>query len=138
MKKAGRLVMAVLAGVVVWGLLWNVGTVALQQAFPESMAAGEPVSHPGILGALIAYSVVLSGVAGYVTAVLARERARTAVWSLAAVNLAIGVAVEIAYWELMPLWYHLLFLALVVPATVLGGRLRERRGPAGGRAAAGA
>ena len=51
-------------------------------------------------------------------------RAMRAVWILAFVQLAIGIAVEASYWELMPVWYHLLFLALLIPATVYGGRLK--------------
>ena len=128
MEKA-KVVLAVLAGVVLWGVLWNVGTLGSQRALPELAAPGEPVTHAGLLLAWIAYSVALSVLAGWVAAALAGERAAAAVWGLALVNLAIGIAVEVAYWGLFPAWYHVVFLALVVPATLAGGRLRTARGP---------
>lgn len=122
-----RTVLAVLVGVVLWGVLWNLGTMGTQRLLPELASPGEPIAHAGVLLGFIAYSVVLSVLAGWVAAALARQRARAAVWGLAVVNLAIGIAVEVSYWELMPAWYHLAFLALVVPATLLGGRLRGNR-----------
>ena len=37
---------------------------------------------------------------------------------LTVLQLGIGIFAEVSYWELMPVWYHLVFLALLVPATV--------------------
>jgi hypothetical protein len=30
----------------------------------------------------------------------------------------------VSAWQLTPVWYHLVFLALLVPAVLYGGRLR--------------
>lgn len=114
--------MAIVAGSVLWGILWNVGLLGAQAAFPTVLVPEQPITHAGALLALIAYSAILSVLAGYVTAMIADQRA---VKILAGVQLAIGIAVEISYWELMPAWYHIVFLALVVPATLWGGRLRD-------------
>jgi hypothetical protein len=46
------------------------------------------------------------------------------VWLLAVIQLGLGIVAEVSYWHLMPVWYHLVFLATVVPATVAGGYLR--------------
>jgi hypothetical protein len=46
--------------------------------------------------------------------------------SLAAVLLLVGIFVEIQYWNVMPVWYHLIFLAVLVPATLWGGRIAGR------------
>jgi hypothetical protein len=46
------------------------------------------------------------------------------VWVFAFIQLAVGSAFEASYWDMTPVWYHLVFLALLVPTTVLGGRLR--------------
>lgn len=127
MAKIGRLILAVLAGTVLWGVLWNLGTLGGQALLPALMAPEQPVTHAGVLVGLIVYSVVLSILAGWVTAALAGARPMPAVWVLAALQLAIGIAVEVAYWRLMPAWYHLIFLVLVVPATVWGGRRRAGR-----------
>ena len=127
MRKTGRVVLAIVAGAVVWAVLWVGGAQAGKAAFPSLLPIGQPVTSTGALLGLILYSVALSVLAGYVTASVAALEAMPAVWALAVLQLAIGVAVEAAGWNLTPLWYHLVFLALLVPATVYGGRLRVRR-----------
>jgi|SRR5688572_28531657 len=127
----GRTILAVVAGAVVWALLWVGGTQAAQAALPSVLAVGQPVTDAGALAALIVYSVLLSILAGYVTAAVATKEPMRAVWALAILQLALGIGFEASAWSLTPLWYHLVFLVLIVPATVYGGRLRDRRGRAG-------
>ena len=127
MAKAGRATAAVVAGAAVWAILWAGGTQASMAALPDILAPNQPITHTGILLGYIAYSVVLSLLAGYVTAAVAGVNPMPAVWSLAVLQLALGIFFEISYWSLMPAWYHLIFLALLVPATVYGGTIRARR-----------
>lgn len=128
MAKTGRLILAVVAGAAVWAVLWNLGSQVAQAAFPEVLAPDRRITeYPALLG-YIAFSVVLSVLAGFVTASTARSDPMRGVWVLAALQLALGLVFEISYWSLMPVWYHLVFLALIVPATVYGGALRARRG----------
>ena len=83
--------------------------------FPRRTAAGRKEGG-GPTGA------ALSALAGYVTASLqGAPDAMMAVKTLAGVNLTIGVLVEVMYWSLMPVWYHVIFLALIVPMTFVGG-----------------
>jgi hypothetical protein len=125
----GRTIGAVVAGVVLWGVLWNGGSAGLGAA--GVITVGEPITAVPVLLGLIAYSAGLSVLAGWVCAVIKDgPDAMTAVKGLAAVNLLIGIAVEVMYWSLMPVWYHLIFLALVVPMTLAGGRMKAA--PAGG------
>jgi hypothetical protein len=58
---------------------------------------------------------------------IAGKDAIPVVWVLAVLQLILGIIAETSAWGLTPVWYHLVFLALVVPATVYGGRLRVRR-----------
>ena len=37
--------------------------------------------------------------------------------------LVTGIAVQAGVWALMPVWYHLVFLALLVPVCLVGARL---------------
>jgi hypothetical protein len=46
---------------------------------------------------------------------------------LAVLQLLLGIGFEASAWNLMPVWYHLVFLALIIPATVMGGRKRAAR-----------
>lgn len=127
MKNVGRTIIAVLAGAAVWAVLWIGGTQAAAAALPNLLAAGQPVTHTGVLIGLIVYSLPLSGLAGYVTAAAAVGDRMRAVWILAILQLALGLFVEMSSWNLTPVWYHIVFLALIVPATVVGAALRVRR-----------
>ena len=42
--------------------------------------------------------------------------------------LAVGIGVQAGSWNLMPVWYHLTFLALLVPGALIGAKLRRGRG----------
>lgn len=136
MARAGRLILAVVAGAAVWAVLWNLGSRGAQAAFPEVLAPDRPITEASALFGYIAYSVVLSVLAGFVTAAAAGRDPMRAVWVLAALQLALGIVFEVSYWSLMPGWYHLVFLALIVPATVYGGALRARRSTGAVRATA--
>jgi len=124
MGTKGRVALGVVAGAVLWAVLWVGGTGAARAAMPELLDPSQRLDHAGALLGFIAYSVVLSVAAGYVAAAVARASAMRAVWILAVLQLVIGIAVEVSYWNLMPVWYHLVFLALLIPATVYGGRMR--------------
>jgi hypothetical protein len=63
---------------------------------------------------------------GYVTTAFSRSNGLSHAWFLAFLQLAFGVVVEVQYWTLLPSWYHLLFLVLIVPATLFGGYLCAR------------
>ncbi len=126
MGATGRIILAVLAGAVVWAVLWVGGTQAAQAAFPDTLVPDQRLEHVGFLVGYIAYSVVLSVLAGYVTAAVRGTDPMPAVWILAVLQLALGLGFEISAWSLTPAWYHIIFLALIVPATVYGGRLRAR------------
>jgi hypothetical protein len=121
----GRTIGAVTAGAAVWAVLWLGGNAGLAAALPEIVVLGQPLTHVGVLLFLIAFGgVALSLLAGFVTAAVKRTDVMGAVWALAALQLALGLFFEISNWSLMPLWYHLVFLACIVPMTVAGGRWR--------------
>ena len=42
-------------------------------------------------------------------------------------NLSFGIFIQYQYWDKMPLWYHLPFLAMLVPGIILGGILGKGR-----------
>lgn len=127
MAKTLRAPMAVLVGMVVWTVLWMSGTAGTAALFPDDIVEGQALTDTGILVWFIALGSALSVLAGYLTARLAPEKPMRLVWILAVIQLALGLYFELTYWDLMPVWYHLAFLALVVPMTVLGGRLYGRR-----------
>ena len=44
---------------------------------------------------------------------------------LCAVLVILGIGAETMSWGLLPVWYHLVFILLLVPATLLGARRRR-------------
>lgn len=127
MARSGRAILAVVAGAAVWAVLWIGGTKAASAAFPSVMPDGQPVTSTAALLGLILYSLPLSVLAGYVTASIARENPMPVVWGLAVLQLIFGIIAETSAWNLAPVWYHLVFLALVIPATIFGGRVAAQR-----------
>lgn len=126
MSKTLRAPLAVFAGMAVWTILWVSGTAGTAALFPDDVVEGQALTNVAILVWFITFGSLLSILAGFLTARLAPSKPMRLVWILALIQLALGLYFEISYWELMPVWYHLVFLALIVPTTLLGGRLFAR------------
>lgn len=122
----GRAIAAVVAGFLLWSVLWLGFGAAVSAAMPEAAASGQPVTSTGVLLTFLVYSVLISVASGWVCAAIKGPSPMKAVWILALILLAVGLGVEIAGWALTPVWYHLVFLTLLVPATVWGGGARAR------------
>jgi uncharacterized membrane protein (DUF485 family) len=76
---------------------------------------------------LLSYSLGFAVLAGYVTGWIARRSEVRHTLVLGVLQLAMGTVATIAYFDVAPVWYHLTFLALLIPAHVLGGVLRRRQ-----------
>ncbi|HUF75356.1 MAG TPA: hypothetical protein VMM35_03720 [Longimicrobiales bacterium] len=122
----GRSIGAVVAAFLLWTVLWLAFGAGAQVLMPELVAAGQPVTHTGVLLAYLVWSVLISALAGYVCAAVKRERPLKTVWIFALILLFVGIGVEASAWALTPVWYHLVFLTLLVPAAVWGGGVRTR------------
>ena len=121
----GRSIMAVLAGATLWAILWIGSNVTLAAIFPGHIVVDEYIGHVGILTTLFGLSVGFSVLAGYATGVVARTNRVGHGVALGVLQLALGIFFQAQYWQLMPLWYHLPFLALLLPGNVYGAWLRE-------------
>lgn len=118
-----NIVIAVIVGYVVWTALWLGGNAALFGEAAEVVGSGEKYTATGPLVGVIVLSIACSVAAGLVAAKIAKDRAKTAVMTTAILLLLTGIGVQSGVWSLMPTWYQLVFLALVVPVTLMGGRL---------------
>lgn len=131
-----RTILAVIVGFCVWSILWVGGNelfkmlspgwyAASEGAFMKAMANKEPFAADSIILLIhLVLSVIVSFISGYITALVAGENKRSPL-SLGVVLLIVGILVEAAYWSYIPLWYHLIFLILLIPVTVAGGKLRR-------------
>ena len=121
-----RVAVAVIVGYLVWTVLWLGGNALLFSEAAKVVAEGKMFADVGPLTGLIALSVVCSIAAGCCAAALAKRRHRPAVLVMSGLLLATGVAVQYDVGALMPIWYHLTFLVLIVPVCVVGGAIITR------------
>ena len=119
-----RNILAVIAGSAAWTVLWLGMNAALRSASLLPADATKRIDAAPPLLIMLVGSVVFSIVGGYVTAAIANGETYKPVLVLCALQLAMGIFFQAQAWRLMPLWYHLPFLLLLVPATLLGGWLR--------------
>jgi len=119
-----RIFLGVTVGFVVWSILW-VGVDAILRAVWTSY--NESVKAMTFSSTMLIIPLVLSAfcsiVAGFVAALIARENLRSPL-ILGILLLIFGIFVQISVWDKIPLWYNLAFWILLIPMTILGGRLR--------------
>ncbi len=117
-------ILSIGACVFAWGVLWVTSNFGLAAVFPARFDDAGLTSDPTMLIAFIAVSGALSVGAGWLCATLVKTAFMKHVTILAFIQLAIGIFVQSSVWELMPMWYHVIFLSLVVPMHLLGGKIR--------------
>jgi MFS family permease len=126
-KKMGRSIAAVLAGAVVWSFFYQLTFPVVTMIDPDIWEGAERVDHAPWLATVIALSVVYSVAAGYVTGLVGKKDEPKHALRLGVLQFALGITFEVMFWSFTPVWYHLVFLALLIPGNVYGGMLREKR-----------
>jgi len=122
-----RSVASVLGGFSVWTVLWLGSNAVVAAAVPSAISDDGSVHGTGVLLLMFALSVVFSVIAGYVLGLIARGSSMKCAWALGIIQLTVGVFVQAQYWDKMPLWYHLSFLIMLLPAILIGATLRLRK-----------
>lgn len=120
-----KISLGVIVGFIVWSILW-VGFDAILRtvwtSYDESAKAMK-FSSLMLLVPLI-LSAVVSLISGYVAALVAKENTKSPL-ILGVLLLIVGIFVQIGVWDKIPLWYHLTFWILLIPMTILGGKLKQ-------------
>ncbi len=122
-----RSVMAVILGYVLWTALWLAGNGVMTAAGMLPGDAMQPIHALRPLLGLLALGSICSLSAGYLTAAVTRSTSTVPAVVLGLSLLGSGAFVESAVWHLMPVWYHVVFLGMLIPATLLGRKLRQVR-----------
>lgn len=122
-----RSVLAIVAGFVVIGVL-AMGTDALvRAAVPTAYdASGRMDGVPWLL-ATNAYVFVYAVFGCWLAGRLAPRRPLLHAIILGVLGLVFNVAGAVQQWDTAPAWYHVVSLALALPAAWLGGRLAGHR-----------
>lgn len=135
-----RSILGVIVGFISWSIIWIGGDEAfaslshgwyrtnreiLGKAIFNQTAPEDPID-PMFLAIVLVLSVIASLLSGYLAAIVANENKRTPL-ILGVVLLLVGVYFECTSWNQLPVWYHLVFLLLLIPVTVAGGYLKRTK-----------
>jgi hypothetical protein len=125
-----RKVAGVAAGLVGWFLVASVANLLLRVSSPGYAEAEQSLNFTlGMLLARLAVGALSSVCAGLATTWIARGHGMS-VKVLGVVLIALFIPVHYGLWDKFPLWYHLIFLASLLPLTLLGARLKAHPNPA--------
>lgn len=131
-----RIILAAIAGFIAWSILWVGSDQVLMSAMPDWYGAhqlgferamtNKEAFAPDmtILVMHIVRSIIISIMSGFLAAMIAGENRRSPL-ILGVLLLLFGIMVEVMAWNYLPIWYHIVFLALLIPMTLLGGRLKS-------------
>ena len=128
-----RYVLAVLLAPFFWLLVGFPGNQLILLMYPEARDGSGPL---GYMLLMLAASGLYAMFAGFSSAFVAGSSARKVGIGATLAVVAWGIAVVIRYNELLPLWYQVSYLALIIPATILGTRFRRADETQTGEAAA--
>ncbi|HUQ27188.1 MAG TPA: hypothetical protein VM051_01260 [Usitatibacter sp.] len=131
----GRIVLGVIAGFFAWAIIWFGGEKILATVWPAFGAqqlafqtaiikGGQFDADTAFLLTHIVLASMASVVSGFLAALIARDNKRAPL-VLAVLLLAFGVLKAFMSWPYVPLWYHATFMALLLPLTIAGGKLRK-------------
>jgi hypothetical protein len=117
--------LAVVAGFVLWSVLWLCYNQLLLKAGVLPSDLTQPLTAPMPLLLLLGGSVVFSIVSGYVAAKIAGVPAMMTALVLGILLLATGIFFQLKTWHLIPIWYNVIFLLLLIPMTFAGARMHS-------------
>jgi uncharacterized membrane protein YeaQ/YmgE (transglycosylase-associated protein family) len=120
-----RIIFGIVAGFLVWSILWVGIDAVLKGVWTDYNRSVEAMifSAAQLVVPLI-LSAVCSIIAGFVAALIAKENSKSPL-ILGILLLVVGIFVQIAVWDKIPLWHHLTFWILLIPMTIFGGKLRR-------------
>jgi hypothetical protein len=128
-----RIVLGVIAGFFAWLIVW-VGSEKIlsaiwpafgvhQRAFEEAVKnGGQFTADTGALLTHIVLGSIVSVMAGSLAALIAGENTRAPL-VLGFALLAMGLLKAVMSWQYVPLWYHVIFTAILLPLAIMGGKL---------------
>lgn len=118
-----RYVLSIIGGFVAWTILFLGGNALLAALNPSAFNEDGSTDSLFLLLLTLTLTVCYSIVAGAITARIAKEKRSQCGLVLGLLLLAVGLMVQLQFWNVVPLWYNLAFLAFLVPATWVGAKL---------------
>lgn len=131
-----RIILGVVVGFIAWSILWLGSDQVLRSVSPgwygahaarfDTAEFNDPpfVANNSILILDLVRSVIISLMSGFLAVFVANEAKKTTL-VLGVLLLAFGLYVQLSVWKYIPIWYHFLFLFLLIPMTIIGGKLKK-------------
>lgn len=133
-----RIVLGIIIGFIIWSVLWVVSDMILMTVFSDwygkhhqELEAAVNNKTPFMSDSIILIiglirSVIFSIASGYLAALVAKENSKSTL-GLGILLIAFGLFIQSIYWNYAPLWYHIAFLVLLIPMTILGEKLKSQK-----------
>lgn len=120
MKQTWKIIGPTIGGFVAWSIICiSINTLvflSFPSFFNEDGTSPFIIINIFMLGLTLVYSLIGGGV----NALIADTHHRRHAAAQSLLQLAVGTAVQASYWDLLPVWYHLSFLALL-PLGIMAG-----------------
>ncbi|MGB7207696.1 MAG: hypothetical protein WBD27_03455 [Pyrinomonadaceae bacterium] len=130
-----RIVLGVIGGFISWLIVW-VGVEKIliavlpnlygapQLAFQHAVENQVPqfTAETRLLLSHIVIGTIVSVMSGYLAALIAGENKRAPL-VVGCLLLVLGLAKAVMSWPYVPVWYHVIFTAILLPMAILGGKL---------------
>ena len=129
-----RIVLGVIAGFFGWVILWFGGETILSAVWPTFGAnqaafqaaienGGKFTADTTMLLTHVVLGSFVSVISGFLGALIAGENKRAPLF-LGFLLLAMGLLKLVMSWPYVPVWYHIIFTAILLPMVILGGKLK--------------
>lgn len=131
-----RTALGVIVGFFAWIIMWFATERVLSAAMPDWYGApqlafqnavengGEFTAETRLLISHILIGSIVSILSGFLAALVSGGN-RRAPLILGVLLLALGLMKVVMSWPYVPIWYHALFTALLLPMVIVGGRLKS-------------
>jgi hypothetical protein len=128
-----RIVLGVIGGFIAWLFVWvGVEKVlsAIWPAFGVHQAAfqaaiedgGQFTANSTMLVVHIVLGSIVSVISGALASLIAGENSKAPL-IVGFLLLLMGIAKAVMSWQYVPIWYHVIFTAILFPMAIVGGKL---------------
>lgn len=130
-----RIIISVIGGFFAWMTVWVGSEKVLSAIFPNGYGVHQAAFQAAVENGTSGFTVdttlllihlvqglIVSVMAGALAALIAGETKRAPLL-LGILLIAFGLLIVVLSWPYVPVWYHVIFTAMLLPMTIAGGRL---------------
>lgn len=132
-----RIILGVIAGFFAWMIVWVGSEKVLSAIFPEGYGVHQAAFQAAVENGTTGFTVdttlllvhlvqglIVSVMSGFLAALVAGENKRAPL-ILGFLLVAFGLVIVVLSWPYVPVWYHIIFTAMLLPMTIIGGKLKS-------------